>query len=381
LVLSTIEEAMDTMENKISWQDIAKAAGITKSALSHAKNNGTEFKFATLLKIAKFIFKKEYFSTFKQWCLKLNNPMNLRYALEYLAVNKQTNELDELVEKILAEGPSRELLDWASAYKIQVMYQKFAPTSEILNAIRLYNPKSVETKTLISIIEACCKHRLREYNSMAASAQGLDNTIESIKEDFIKQSFQIRVKELLSYVYLNNYNKPEKAREYALEIISSEFCATLTAHSYYIIGISYLFDNYELCLGNIQKYRDALMDLGRENYANIADQSDIPFVNNVWAKYSEPPVTSDISEIAHYEAMVGNKEKAIRLIDEVESKRGQSGFTLYQRALATGDKSLFMQSMVYFVTKAGGKFYANLPYRHLKDDPIFAPVADLLLKD
>jgi transcriptional regulator with XRE-family HTH domain len=381
LVLTTIEEAMDTMENKISWQDIAKAAGISKSALSHAKNNGTEFKFATLLKIAKFIFKKDYFATFKKWCLKLNNPMNVRYALEYLSVNKLTNELDELVEKILADGPSREMLDWASAYKIQVMYQKHEPTSEILNALRLYTPKSVETKTLITIIEACCKNRLREYNSMAALVQGLDKTIESIKEDFIKQSYQIRVKELLSYIYLYSYNKPEKARGYALEIISLDFCATLTAHSYYIVGISYLFDNYELCLGNIKKYRDALIELGREKDANLTDQSDIPFVNNVWAKYSEAPVTSDISEIAHYEAMVGNKELAIKLIDEVVSKQGQNGFNLYQKALATGDKSLFMQSMVFFVNKSGGKFYANLPYRYLKDDPTFAPVADLLLND
>ncbi|MFL6517496.1 MAG: AimR family lysis-lysogeny pheromone receptor, partial [Bacillus sp. (in: firmicutes)] len=304
-----------------------------------------------------------------------------RYALEYLAVNKQTNELDELVEKILAEGPNREMLDWASAYKIQVMYQKYAPTSEILSAIRLYTPKSVETKTLITIIEASCKHRLREYNSMAAAVEGLDTTIESIKEDFIRQSYQIRIKELLSYVYLYNYNKPEKAREYALEIISADFCATLTAHSFYIVGMSYLFDNYDLCLGNIEKYRDALYDLGREKDADLADQSDIPFVNNVWGKYSEAPVTSDISEIAHYEAMVGNKEIALKLIDEVVSEQGQNGFNLYQKALATGDKSLFLQSMVYFVNKAGGKFYANLPYRYLKDDPTFAPVADLLIND
>lgn len=380
VVVASIEEHLDKQGIKMTWQDIAKASGITKSALSHLKS-GTELKFPTLLKIAKYVFKNNYFTVFKDWCLRFNNPMNLRHALEYLAVNKLVNELEELINKIEKSFPSRELQDWIQAYKIQLMYLRFAPTTDILNAIRQFSPKTTETKILMVIIEVSCKNRLREYNSMAALVEGVDVTIDDIKEEYIKESYQIRIKEVLSYVYIYSYNKPEKARELAFEIISSDFCATLTAHSYHIVGMSYLFDSYELCLGYIQEYRKALIDLGRLRDAELSLQSDIPFINNVWSKASEQPATSDLSEIAHYEAMMGSKEKALEIINGIIDKHGTSGFSLYYKALATGDLSLFMQSMVYFVTKRGGKYYANLPYKYLKNDPVFAPIAELLLND
>jgi transcriptional regulator with XRE-family HTH domain len=378
VILNAIEEAMDTMDTKISWQDIADAAGITKSALSHFKK-GTELKFPTLLKIAKFVFKKNYFSTFRSWCLDVEQPKNVRYAMEYLAVNKLVDELEQLINKTTTSSPNCELLDWVNVYKIQLKYLKNESPSSILNEIRLCTPKSVETKTFLVILQASCKNRLREYNMMAALSQGLDKTIDTIKDDFIKTSYQHRLKEILSYVSLYAHNDPVLARKYASEIISSEFCATLTAHSYYIVGMSYLLDNYDECLGNILNYRDALIQLGRERDARLAEQSDIPFINNVWKKYSDRPVTSDISEIAHYEAVSGDKDLAVKLLDEIMERDGVNGFRLYYKAIATGDESLFMQSIVFFVHKSGAKHFATLPYRYIKDNPALAPVAELLL--
>ncbi|MFZ7945711.1 AimR family lysis-lysogeny pheromone receptor [Neobacillus sp. 19] len=377
MILSTIEEALDTIEPRISWKDIANAAGITNSALSHFKK-GTELKFPTLLKIAKFIFKNKYFSTFKSWCINFQQPMNIRYAMEFLAVNKLIDELEELIKKVLKLRPNQELVEWTKAYKIQIMYLRREPTAKILNEIRLFSPKSVEIKVLMNILDASCKNRFGDYDSMASVVDGLMDTLDEIDEDFVKESYSIRVKELLAYVNLFTYNKPEVARSFAEEIISSDFCATLTAHSYYIVGMSYLFTNYDECLGNIMRYRESLILLGREVDAKIVDENDLPFINSVWRKHNERPVTSDISEIAHYEAMLGDKQVAIKLIDDVIAKEGANGFKLYYKGLATGDKSLFMQSIVHF-TKQNGKFYANLPYQYVKDDPTFAPIANLLL--
>lgn len=378
MIRSTIEEALDIIEPKISWRDIAKAAGITNSALSHFKK-GTELKFPTLLKIAMFVYKKDYFNTFKSWCLNLSQPKNVRFAMEFLAVNKQIKELEELIDKVLNSFPSQELIEWATAYKIQLKYLNRDSTADIVNEIRLFSPKSIELKVFMSIIDASCKHRVGEYNSMATIVDGLTTTLEEIDEDYIKESYCLRIKELLSYVNLFAYNRPELARKYANEIISSDLCATLTSHSYYIVGMSYLFDSYDECLGNVIKYRDSLLLLDRKDDAQVVDECDIPFINNVWRKPNDLPTTSDISEIAHYEAVLGNKEMAVKLVDEVIAEKGVNGFRLYYKGLATGDKSLHMQSIVYFTTKQDGKFYANLPYQFVKDDPTFAPIANLLM--
>lgn len=378
-ILTAIEETLDTLDTKISWQDIAKAAGITKSALSHFKKDRTELKFPTLLRVAKFLFKNDYFQTFKVWCLHLNGPKNIRFALEYLAVNRQTEELRMLIDKIYKLYPTRDLIDWADCYSILLDYYNGVEVSEVLNKLRLYTPKSTDTRILSSIIEVYCKNKCREYGSMQSLILGLEDSVKEIKEEYIRESFELRLSEILAYINLYRLNKPELARMHAEQIISSEICATLSASAYYIVGMSYLFSNYDECLGNILRYRDLLVELGRE--AGLAEvyNNDLPFINSVWNMHSERPKTNDISEIAHYEAMKGNSEEALSLIEKVISEKGENGFKLYYKALATNDNALHLQSLIHF-SKKGDMLYANLPYKYLKDDATFAPMADLLMK-
>lgn len=376
-ILATIEETLDTLDTKITWQDIAKAAGITKSALSHFKS-GTELKFHTLLKIAKYVFKNNYFETFKTWCLTLSQPKNIRFALEYLALNRQHVELGELIEKIRKEYSTKELTDWADTYSILLSYLKGEEPSEVLNIARKHCPKTPETKILQAMIITYCKIKLREYTSISPVIDDLQNAIEEIKDDYIRESFKIRISEILAYVSLH-LNNPEEARKHAKAIISSDICATLSAHSYYIVGMSYLFSNYDECLGNIIKYRESLINLERDKEVKIVDNNDLPFINSVWGKHARRPETDDISEVGHYEAKYGNKELALELIEKSIEEDGVSGFKLYYKALATNDKALFMQSLIYFVNVKGDKFFANLPYEKLKDDAVFAPMADLMM--
>jgi hypothetical protein len=134
-------------------------------------------------------------------------------------------------------------------------------------------------------------------------------------------------------------------------------------------------------LGNILRHRELLEEAGRDKEIEIIDNNDIPFIKNIWRKHIEQPQTNDISEKAHYEATMGDKELAQELVNEAIEKHGLSGFRAYYQALATGEVSHFMNSLIVFVNKKGDKFYANLPYAHLKNDPVYGPMADLLLND
>lgn len=379
-IVAMIEEALDTRETKITWKDIANAAGITKGALSHFKS-GTELKFPHLLSIAKFIFEGNYMAKFKEWCLNLNQPANIRYALEYLAVNRQIKELEELILKINDKYSSKDLIDWAKGYSLLAMYLKGNEPCTVLNQLRLYTPKTPEMKVLALITEIWCRNKMREYSTMNSLVSGLDLTINEIKDDYIKESYGLRVKEILAFVNLYKFNNKEIARNYAEEIISKNFSPTFNANASYLLGMSYLFDNYDKCLGNILKHRELLIESERKSEIEVIDNNDLPFINNIWRKHSEQPKTNDISEKAHYEAVNGDKTLALKLIDDAIEKEGLSGFKLYYKALATDDKSLFMQSLIFFINRKGDKFYASLPYEHLKGDPIYKPMADLLFMD
>lgn len=380
-IVATIENVLDSRETKITWKDIAQAGGITTAAVSNFKNGLSELKFPTLLKIAKFLFNKNYINVFREWCLSLHQPANIKHALEYLAINRQVDNLEKLIAKIKTERANKDLLEWAEGYELLAMYLKGNDYVEVLNRIRFFNPKTIEMKVLALITEVWCRHKLFDYITMASLVKELELSIEEIKEESIRESYRARLKEALAYVNLYKFDNKEIARKYAEEIIFANVSPTLTANAAYLVGMSYLFDNYDKCLGNVLRYRELLEESGREREITIVDNNDIPFINNLWKKHTEQPQTNDISEKAHYEALMGNKELAVELLDEAIEKGGLSGFKLYYKALATGDMSLFMQSLIIFVSKKGDKFYANLPYEHLKCDPVYKQMADLLLND
>ncbi|WP_102271332.1 AimR family lysis-lysogeny pheromone receptor [Cytobacillus massiliigabonensis] len=380
-MLAIVEEVLDSQETKITWKDIAEIAGLTKSALSQAKSGNSELNFNSLLKIAKFVFKSNYVSIFKDTCLKFSQPKNIRYALEFLAINRQLPELKKLIRKIEQQHTNSALLEWAEGYSILLKYLSNTNPSDVLNEIRTFTPKTIEIKTLIIITEIWCRNKMREYSTMNALISGVDVSLDRIKEEFIKQSYTMRYKEVLAYIHLYKFNNKFEARKYAEEIISENLSATFTANASYLLGMSYLFDNYEMCLGYIERHRDLLKIAGRTSEIRIVEENDIPFIKNVWKKHEQQPETNDISEKAHYEAHMGDKLLGLNLIEESIATNGISGFKLYYKGLLTGDKSLFMQSLIFFVNKKGDKFYANLPYEHLKNDKSYKDMADLLMND
>lgn len=380
IIAADIEEALDSLDVKLEWKDIAAAVNLSESSFSHLKN-GTEMKFLNLLKVADFVYKGSYLEKFKNWCLSFNQPKNMRYALEYLAVNRQVEELDTLVEKIYNERNDKALLNTAKGYEILSMYLKGFESSDILSELRAYEPKSIEMKILSVIIEVWARYRLREFKTMQSLIEGLERNIAEVKDDYIRKSFTMQLKEAKSYAVLYNSNNVVLARNIATEIINENFSATFNANASYLLGISYLFDDYDMCLGYMDRYKKLLKEIGREEMISTINRKDIPFVNNCWRKKHSSLVNIDPSELAHYEAQQGNKEVALELLEESIKNEGISGFKLYYKALATQDDSLFMQSMVYFVSKKGDKFFANLPYRFLKGNPEYKPIADMLMED
>ncbi|WP_102273220.1 AimR family lysis-lysogeny pheromone receptor [Cytobacillus massiliigabonensis] len=383
MIAAEIEESMDLLDKKITWKDLATAVKLSPGSLTNLKN-GAEMKFPTLLEIAKFIYKNEHINRFKKWCLNFDSPKNLRFALEYLAVNRQLKELDELIMKITKQRTDQTMKEWAQGYSILSRYLKREKAEDIINELRGFTPKTKEMQILALITEVWCRYKLNDFKTMSLLISGLEYAINKINEDFIRDSYGIRLNEVLAYVNLYKFNNITLAREIAEKIIFSNCSATFTTSASYILGMSFLFDNYEKCLGYIERHRELLVESGRLKELEVIDNCDIPFINNVWRK-QERPNTNDISELAHFEAVVGNKELALELINkaiENEEKEGRkpSGFKFYYKALATNDASLFMKSLIMF-SKNGDKFYANLPYKYLKEDETFKSMAALLIDE
>lgn len=376
-IVAEVENALDQSSRKITWSELADIAKLSKSELSHFKK-GIELNFRSLFNISELVSKITKKDILKNWCVNLERPKNLKCALEYLALNKYTDELSELINKIRNEHTNRELLDWADAYEILLLYLNKQSTKEILHNIRNYNAKTLETELLRVFIELYCLYSNHEYQLLQKLSDGLEESLHNIKDDYIRDSYEMRIKELKSKTLLYYFNKPDEARKLAEEIISANIGAKFSANSYYTIGMSMLFVNYEECIGNILKYREICESLGQAEEVDIVDNHDIPFVKNVWKKHTQAPQTRDISEIAFYYAGQGNYAKASEIADEAIARDGETGFKVYYKALAENDPQLHLKSIIIFA-KQGDRFYAQLPYQHIKDDANLKMLADTLL--
>jgi transcriptional regulator with XRE-family HTH domain len=382
MVIAILEEYLDRSEKKITWTEVAKKIGLTISALSHIKNGKIEPNFISALNLAKFVAelsgKNDYVDVFSDLCLTFERPKNIKCAFEFLASHGKLDHLEKLIDVVKKKYNSRDLNDWEEIYSILLMYKRNPKDFSYIHRLRAYSPKQLETKILSVLLEIYYLYVQQEYNSIFTLSESIEGCLDHIKDPYIKSSYSHRLFQMLAYAYLYRFDKPEKARHYAQKIISNNFCADLAVDSYYIMGMSFFFEDCDKCLAYLNKYVELLEQRGGYDLADSIKKNDIPFVQAHWGRPQSFEENVALSEKAHYEAKWGNKEIALRLIEECLVLEGVSPFKLYYKALATGEANLFLESLIIF-SKKGNKFYAKLPYEYLKNHPSLGNAARLLL--
>jgi transcriptional regulator with XRE-family HTH domain len=384
MVIAILEEYFDRSAQKITWTEIAKETGVTTSALSHSRNDGTELSFIDYLNLAKIAAKlageRNYINLFSDLCLKFKRPINIKRALEFLSVHRKLDHLERLIDIVKTEYNSKELRDWAEIYSIILLYQRDSRNFTYMNQLRGYSPKYLETKILSTMVEIYHFYRENEYKSMLALVKTIEGVLGNIKDKYIQTSISNRLFQILAFTHLYRYADIQKARYYAEKIISSKYSATLASESYYIMGMTFFFEDCDKCLAYLEKYLKSLEEQGRYELASLIRKNDIPFVQAHWGRKQSYEESVSPAEEAHFEAKWGDKEKALKLVEQAITTEGVSPFKLYYKALATGNASLFLESLVLF-SKKGNKFFAKLPYEYLKDHPTLNNVAKLLIEN
>ena len=383
MVFAVIEEYLDRSDKKITWTKLEREAGLTLGTISHSMNDGTEMNFVPLFNLAKIaatVAKDNYINLFSDLCLKFKRPKNIKCALEFLSIHRKLDHLEKLISIIRTEHSSRELKDWAEVYNIILMFQRDRKDLRYIQYLRDYSPKYLETKVLATILEIYRLYEEQEYKSMLSNVKTIEVSLSSIKDDYIQASFSNRVNQILAHTYLYRYADVKTARQYIEKIIYNKYSAILASDSYYLMGMTFFFEDCDKCLTYLEKYIDLLEKTGREKFATLIKKNDIPFVQAHWGRKQSLEEDVSLSERAHYESKWGDKKKALEMIDEAITNEGISPFKLYYKALATDDTSLFLESLILF-SKKGNKFFASLPYEHLKNHPMLGNAAKLLYEN
>lgn len=345
------KEILNEMDNQfLSIAELAQKANIDRTTLHKFLNDGTNIGIGALINISFVLFPKNHNEVMCKWCLQMEKPENMRLAMEYTALNGNLEALKKIIHKQEHEG--RKNKQWAEVYKMFLEFRETEEHSSLLNDVRNYKTNDSQLKIFLRLIEIYVLFQKQKYNVMFELAKDLESQINKIDCSLIRESYNARLCEMFAYGYLAQ-NDVKKARYYANVVFSSILCANLKSGASYIVGMSYLFENKQECIANLDLCDRLLAERlnSAPKYANFAK-----------IYWGEKPDTMSTSDSAFYAAKSGDKENAITFIKmSIEEEGGVvSPFKTFYKGLAERDVKSLWESYGEFLSQ-GNLFFANLP--------------------
>lgn len=378
MVAFDFENVIDCAETKINLANLAGSLGVDISTVRRYLSGKIEPSFTKFYKMARELRIND--EDIIDGCLNQIEPKNIKASMEYLALNKKIKSLETLINKTLEETTNQSLKKWCQVYKIIVNYEKHPTEHEVtLKIIQEINTKETDLLILVKLIKANICYKIinkvesKRYEMMALCEEA-GGELRLVKDEFLKEAFCMRLNDLKAKVALRVKADVKKAREIANENMKQNICPLFKGNSLYVLSTSFLFDSYEESIKYtklaIEQYRSA-------SYTHLADdleRSAIPFVNAIFGVKCQ---SDDEAEIAHYEAMWGDKQKARQILENIESKQELSMYKKYYLALATENDQMMFDSFISMV-KAGENFFAKLPLNQLKTSKSFSLSAEMV---
>jgi predicted transcriptional regulator len=369
-----IEE--DMKKRGIKKKDIALHLGVTSSAVTQYFKVEVPIDFIKFIKLLYFVYRSyprelllEYFSSNE---IEIENIM-----LEWLVMNGKWDLLEELIKK------GQDKKEFTLIYDIMLKRNRrqISPTeflSEIEKIKFNYNGKEeTENKILVNICSLYSYVDLHVYPLIPAVSELTLQQINMMDESYLKEAYEIRVKEIMVLSYMKR-NKLKEAESIANEILCedtlSKFPLQYNSVLCFLSEI-YVFRDYVKSMYYINMALDMLKDevlkgFVKREEALKATHDFIKIVNNDFTGL----YLNDLAEKAHFLAMQDDstsKEEALKILEKIEEENsGLTNFQLYYKALAQENISLMELAKDSFL-KSGDLFYAQLPKRYLERNKIY----------
>lgn len=356
-VVELIEKTMKT--NSLSNADLAKTLGVSPSAVSKLLNNLTEISFTSFLSFAQTYCSDILTEVLITYCDSIEkNKENLRLCLEYSSIHADYELFEYLLEK--ESNSSYDInREWAEVYQLVYNRQKqIVSANEVISLARNYKCKTFEMKVLCQILEVTGYYQKEHHRTMFEISSGLEESINKIKNRYIRSMFLSRLSILYANGYLRYKNDVEQSRKYSNYIINNEHLGIrYKASAYHTLALTYAFSDYEKAIAYLEQSYQIYTDINDEFGAN-GIITNIEFLNNIWEK-NDIPVKYNFNEKIHREIKIGNLSKANIMLNNITK---ETPFTKYYKALTIKDDNASRESLYealeMFVNR-GDRFYAE----------------------
>ena len=342
-----------TEEERDLTGKLADVLGCNRSVITKFKNPGKELdSFDSLIAIARYLDEKNELELMIDYANEIDvNNKTARYMLEYLAVNRKTEALRELLNR-MKEAKNKESLEWASFYEL--LYTQLTDYYSVDYKQRIidtatYRTNTVEMKVMGKLLNVYSYYEVNDYKSMLNLIPVIEGLLEEIKDTFIGRIYLSRTLEMKSYVYLTVLDQVEEARKIAHKSIELNTSKKFTAYAYYILGLSYLYESFE----NGMKYFNKSIEL----YEEVQFSTSVHEVEEtkemfaaIWSKKVDYKIDYCSKLCSIYR---GEKP-------EIDCVNRDVAFEKLTEGMKNKDFNQLLNSLIEFI-KRGDKFFANLP--------------------
>jgi hypothetical protein len=373
---------MEGKERDITKTELASMINVHPSTITNFFEYKTELKFELILEIIRKTKPEKELELMKEAigiiAKSSKRLRDIRLSMEYLSTNRLLDDLKNVIETQI-NSSNKELKDWATHYLILYKYQTLSESfANLLKELKTMKPTLyIEMKVLRIILELYLNFMQRNYTDLFPLCEKAQKLISEIKCDFIRESYKIRISEMLSKGYLFCKDDPIEARKHGENILKSKnICASIKLNTYHMMGTSLIFDNFEDSARYFKKYKEMAEIHGRIEKVKEAEERDLHFLRVLWGKELELAQTTDPNEKMFYETLHGDKKKAIEMLKDCYD----SPFKVCYEGIAKEDPELLVQSIAMFLDR-GNKFFVRLPRMFLERiSPEKCKTVDIFIK-
>lgn len=370
MLIERIKNTLEIGKFGIDQRKLSKIAKTNESSLSRFLSGHEEMNFESVLRIVQHLYPDQETEIMLNYIPFLKSK-NARYALEYYAMLNAWDNLKSLIDFL--SGSSNPVdKEWAAIYDLlRMRKEKVLSPKELLYKIEVFKPKEIEMQILRNIFKSYLYFDLKEYDSVCFHINEMDELIKTLKSQFIKDSFNVRLGLALITIYLAD-NNLTKAREYCHQIIEQDFFKSVKGPAYYNLGHSYLFTDHE----QANKYLNMALNLFKSvnNFERVNQtELNLSFLDSYWKVEREFKHHIDNydwqSNYIFYLVQKGKDDSAKELIDKINPENlseWDKGFYYYYSGLLTNDIDTYYSSVECFINM-NNYFYLNLPLEKLKD--------------
>lgn len=364
-----LQSEMEHSTYDISPTELAANINVHHSTFSKFFNYKNDLSFYNVLKSVKFLNPRKEHKLMVEAVdifIAERQQQNTRLSLEYLSINGSLNNLSETLNKM--DTSNTTCKEWHQVYCLVYKFQnQELSIQDMENRINSLKVKSYEMIILKKILAAYLYYKKGYYKRVLEMSLEITSNLEHEKmNEYLKETFHLRLNEILANVYLFAKGEEKKARFFLNSLILSPLtCARFNFFAYYNMSLSYFFEDYETAIRYLDEYVGYLQEYGLEDKLNYVKENDYPFLRTFWGVNTETDIKDSAKiEQAHFYAKTGETDLALEILDSIEDK-SDPFFECY-KGLALGSTDYLVKSIGKLLN-SGNKLFAKLPLSYLDD--------------